>query len=63
MTNSKNLKLVSVGKAAEWLAVSTRTLENWRAEGCGPAFYRLGRAVRYSTDELERFAELGRVNH
>jgi excisionase family DNA binding protein len=37
------------------LNLSIRTLQRWRVEGKGPAFVRLGRAVRYPKDELEAF--------
>jgi hypothetical protein len=42
--------------AAEFLSVSTRTLEGWRLTGGGPKFVRLSkRAVRYRLQDLERF--------
>lgn len=36
-------------------AVTTRTLANWRAEDKGPRFMKIGRAVRYRLDEVEKW--------
>lgn len=35
------------------LSISVKTLRNWRWQGRGPRFLRLGRAVRYSPAEIE----------
>jgi hypothetical protein len=36
--------------------ISERTLEGWRFRGdCGPAFHRIGRAVRYELKAIEAF--------
>ena len=40
-------------QAAHWLGVSVRTLEDWRARGEGPPYYKVGGGVRYSIAELE----------
>ncbi len=40
-------------EAAEWLQIDVGTLANWRAQGKGPAFVKLGRGVRYRLDDLE----------
>ena len=39
-------------RAAELLGVSTRTLQAWRSQGCGPPFVRVGRAIRYRRRDL-----------
>ncbi|MFP7722322.1 helix-turn-helix transcriptional regulator [Lysobacter sp. A3-1-A15] len=47
---------VSPKKAALFLGVSIRTLEEWRKRKIGPAFVKLGpKLVRYEIAELERF--------
>lgn len=47
---------VSTKKAAAFLGVSVRTLEEWRRKGIGPAFAKIGRKlIRYELAELERF--------
>jgi excisionase family DNA binding protein len=39
-------------EAAERLKVAEKTLANWRAQGVGPAFVRVGRIVRYTDEDL-----------
>lgn len=41
--------------AALYLGLSTVTLEQWRSEGTGPAFCKVGRSVRYHVDDLRSF--------
>lgn len=41
--------------AAAYLALSTATLESWRAKGKGPRPTKCGNAVRYSRAELDRW--------
>ena len=52
---------VSRAKAAEILGVSPKTLGKWAMLGKGPSFCKFGRArsspVRYSLEDLHRFAE------
>ena len=47
--------LLRTAEAARWLGLSHRTLEKLRATGGGPAFLKIGRAVRYSAEDLARF--------
>jgi len=42
-------------QAAERLAVSVRTLQTWRIRGTGPAFVKMGSAVRYADDDLTAY--------
>ena len=44
-------------EAAEFLGLSTQQLELWRGQGGGPAFHRVGRAVRYSVSDLRAFMD------
>jgi hypothetical protein len=44
-------------QAAEFLAVSPRTLEDWRYRGGGPLFRKIGRMVRYTVRDLIAFAD------
>ncbi len=42
--------------AAEQLTVSKGTLANWRCSGLGgPKYLKIGRLVRYRTEDLEAF--------
>ena len=50
-------------EAAAYLNVSPRTLQAWRLRGNGPAYVKLGNAVRYDRATLDRFiAENTRAN-
>ena len=44
-------------EAAEYLGLSPATLEAWRFRGEGPAFLKMGKAVRYRQDHLDSFEE------
>ncbi|MBR0695868.1 AlpA family transcriptional regulator [Bradyrhizobium lablabi] len=49
---------IRVREAAEYLGVSKSFLDKARCYGTnGPSFMRFGRAVVYSTDELDRWAK------
>lgn len=47
-------------EAAANLALSKRTLENFRTRGGGPVFRRFGGAVRYHRDDLAAWANAGK---
>ena len=48
-------------EAAEILRLAPGTLRQWRHHRRGPAFHKVGRAVRYDRAELHRFVLAGRV--
>ncbi len=54
-------KIVTVQQAADYLSLSTATLNKWRCQGGGPAYIKLGRAVRYRLDDLQLFLEKSRM--
>lgn len=43
--------------AARHIGVAEKTLANWRSAGKGPRFSRLGRAIVYAREDLDRFVE------
>lgn len=47
--------------AAAYLGLAPKTLSRWRWAGRGPAFHKLGSAVRYSVQDLEAFIANGAV--
>lgn len=49
-------------EAAKKLNLSVYTLRNWRSAKTGPRFCRLGRSIRYPSDELQNYAEQRKVN-
>jgi hypothetical protein len=59
-TPSASKRLVTTKEAAERLHISPSFLAKARVTGRGPAYVKIGRAVRYSVEELEKFG-LSRV--
>ena len=53
-------RLLRQQDVADMLGISARTLEKWRVRGLGPAYVRLGRAVRYEPDAVAAFIAEGR---
>jgi excisionase family DNA binding protein len=53
-------RLLNGSEAAEYLGISPNTLANLRWKGGGPAFCRLGTAIRYSKTDLDAWAAAGR---
>lgn len=49
---SDSLALMTASDLSDYLGVPTGTLANWRYQGRGPAFVRLGRHVRYRADDV-----------
>jgi predicted DNA-binding transcriptional regulator AlpA len=47
-----NDALLNEVHAAELLGISVRTLQSWRTRRAGPAFVRVGRAIRYRRRDL-----------
>lgn len=47
---------ITTREAAEFLGLSVATLNKWRVIGLGPAYFKLGKAVRYRLSELEEWA-------
>src|SRR5215469_4434393 len=45
--------LLDETRAARILGLSVKTLRRWRWAGKGPAFRKIGRAVRYASSDLE----------
>lgn len=56
---------LSERQTAEFLGVSARTLQDWRARRCGPAYSKLGNArqarIVYDLSDIETFLADSRV--
>lgn len=50
-------ELMTTPAVAQWTGLSEVTLRRWRISGEGPAFVRLGRAVRYRREDIAAFVE------
>lgn len=49
-------------QAARLLAVAVQTLRNWRHQRRGPAYIKMGRAVRYQIKDLEDFMNKRKID-
>ncbi len=49
-------------EAATRLGLKVATLRAWRNQGRGPAYVRLGRAIRYLSTDLDEFLQSNRHN-
>jgi Helix-turn-helix domain len=49
-------------QAADFLSLSVRTLQAWRARAFGPAFVRAGRAIRYRRRDLLAWMDANTVS-
>jgi excisionase family DNA binding protein len=50
-------RLLSPEEVAEMLGVPVGTLANWRYQGRGPAFVKIGRHVRYRRSDVAGLVE------
>ena len=56
-------KLISRKEAAAYLGISPGTLSNWNSSGSRKITYiKIGRRVKYRTDDLDAFIEAGVVD-
>ena len=49
--------LLTESEAADYLTVSVGTLRAWRGAGSGPAYLKVGAAVRYRPADMDRYLE------
>ena len=56
-------ELLNEVATARFLNTAPRTLEAWRYKGTGPAFIRVGRAIRYRRSDLEAWLNMRRVDY
>ena len=50
------LMYIKDSDAAKYLGLSVHTLRDYRRKKTGPKFHKLGRAVRYTTEDLDAWA-------
>jgi excisionase family DNA binding protein len=51
------LDLLTIDEAAAWLRIPVETLYKWRSQGTGPRAAKVGKHLRYRSDELRRWVE------
>ena len=58
MSNVKAERLTAVELSERWRGlVSLQTLANWRSQGRGPCYIKVGRKVLYPLDAVEEFEQ------
>ena len=57
MSQSIQSNLLTREQAAQFLSLKKSTLEAWAVRGGGPAYIKMGKAVRYRMGDLESFIE------
>ena len=50
-------KVYTVDELAEYLSMNPQTLSNWRTQGYGPKFVKVGRNVRYREGDINDWME------
>lgn len=50
-------QLLTNEQAANYIGFQPSTLNHWRCSGRGPRFLRLGRYIRYRTEDLEAWLD------
>ena len=55
------MKLIDERATSEMTDLKVQTLRNHRAKGVGLPYVKLGRAIRYSLDDIQRYIEAHRV--
>lgn len=60
--NNSSKPQLPTDKAAEYLGISKKTLDTWRSTKRHIIpYYRIGGAIRYAQDDLDRFLQSTRV--
>lgn len=56
-----NASYLTPKQLADRWSITTGTLANWRSQGRGPAFGRIGSRVRYRVEDVTAFEAAGQV--
>ena len=62
-TGRKPLQILNEADTARYIGMSRVWLRISRMRGIGPAYIRIGRAIRYAVSDLDKFLENHRVRH
>lgn len=61
MATISRKKLLYPKEVSELLCKPVGTLSNWRNQGFGPAYVKVGHSVRYFEEDVLRFLEMHRI--
>ena len=50
-------EIIDQNQLADYLNVSPRTLENWRTNGIGPKYIKLGKLARYRLEDVNQYLD------
>ena len=62
MEKAEVFRFVDEKKAATILDISVQTLRSWRLMRKGPAYFKMGRSVRYKVADLNTYADERRID-
>ena len=62
MTKKMMSQVFDEKEAARVLGVAIQTLRNWRHKRKGPAYHKIGKAVRYRMADLEAYLQECRID-
>lgn len=54
-------ELLTTRELSRRYGISVGTVQNWRSQGRGPTYVKLGRSVRYRVEDIEAFVQANRV--
>lgn len=58
--NSTSSPWFDTTEAAAYLRLSSASMRTFRSIGTGPAYHKVGRAVRYHVEDLDEYVRKGR---
>ena len=58
---AENRTYLTPKEVGEIFGLKVGTLSQWRNKGIGPDYFKLGKAVRYKREEIEKFIESTRI--
>jgi excisionase family DNA binding protein len=61
MHDDRITRLLTANELASELGVGTQTLAQWRWQGAGPAFIKVGRLVRYRRTDVDAWLAANEV--
>lgn len=56
-------QMLTENQVADLICQSVRTIQKWRVIGFGPAFFKIGRSVRYRRRDVSQWIESRRRRH
>lgn len=57
MATAIERKAMTEKDTAAYMCVSEKTLQKWRWQGCGPAFLKVGRLIRYRLEDVDAYLD------